>query len=261
MRRPHRIAAALLLVTAAACADGTVRVAFRPPTGARYTYRVTVTAEVATRIGDRPPRRTTEEDVFTARHAVLSTGPTGSRVEVRLEAEGQEPRTFVVRFDRAGQLAEVQRIEGIPAGILGGLGLSEIFPAAAAAPPERPLAPGDRWVIDESVDLPGSSRIQGTGRVTALGMVRGRKLATVESDYVLPVSRTADEGENRLRLDGTQRTRATSTHDVDDGAVEAVEADTTGTFAIQLLPPEGTTGPVVPGQLEVRVRSTTTRIR
>ena len=29
---------------------------------------------------------------------------------------------------------------------LGELGLSEVFPAAAGAPPDRPLAPGDRWV-------------------------------------------------------------------------------------------------------------------
>lgn len=261
MRRLTRLAIALLVLLAPACADGTVRVAFRPPTGARYTYRLTVTAEVVTRIGDRPERRTVEEDVFTAHHAVLSSGDDGSRVEVRVEAEGQETRTFIVRFDRAGVLAEVQRIEGIPADILGGLGLSELFPAAAAAPPERPLAPGDRWVIDEVVDLPGSSRLQGTGRLTALGMVDGRKLATVESDFALPVLRTADDGENRLRLDGTQRTRATSTHHLDDGAVEQVEAETTGTFALELLPPEGTTGPIVPGRLEVRVRSVTTRLR
>lgn len=236
-----------------ACRDNTVRVAFRPVTGAEYTYRVTVIADVVTRLGDRPPRRTTEEDVFTARHKVLSTSRTGSTVEVRLGAEGEEQRTFVVRLDRAGQLAEVQRIEGIPADILGGLGLSEVFPAAAAAPPDRPLAPGDRWDLD-------FDRLRGRGRLTALGMVGGRKLATVESDYVLPVTQVADRGENRLRFDGSQRTRATSTHDLADGAVEEVEAETSGTFALELLPPEGTTGPVVPGTLEVEVRSVTTRL-
>lgn len=249
-----------LLPALAACQDGTVQVAFRPPTGARYDYRVTVTAEVVTRIGNRPERRSTDEDVFTARHSVLATGSTGSRVEVRLEAAGEEPRTFVVRFDRAGQLAEVQRIEGIPADILGGLGLSEIFPAAAAAPPDRPLAPGDRWEIDERVDLPSPSRLQGTGRLTTLGVVGGRKLATVESDYVLPVGRVADDGGNRVRLDGSQRTTATSTHDLRDGAVQEVRAETTGTFTLQLLPPVGTSGPIVPGTLEVRVRSVTTRL-
>ncbi|HVF74711.1 MAG TPA: hypothetical protein VM938_06655 [Acidimicrobiales bacterium] len=246
----------LLLVASVAglagCQDGTVQVAFRPATGARYDYRVTVTAEVVTRIGDRPERRSTEDDVFTARHSVLSTGDDGSRVEVRVEAAAEEPRTFVVRLDRAGQLAEVQRIEGVPADILGGLGLSEIFPAAAAAPPERGLAPGDRW------DIQGL--VTGTGRLTALGVVGGRNLATVESDYVLPVGRVADDGGNRVRLDGSQRTTATSTHDLRDGAVQEVRAETAGTFTLQLLPPEGTSGPIVPGTLEVRVRSVTTRL-
>ena len=250
MRRTLLAVVVLLAAPLGACRDGTVRVAFRPTEGTRYTYRVTVTADVVTRLGDRPARHTTEEDVFTAHHTVLS----GGRTEVRLVAAGEEARTFVVRLDRAGQLAEVQRIEGIPADILGGLGLSEIFPAAAAAPPDRPLAPGDRW------DL-AFERLRGTGRLAALGMVGGRKLATVESDYVLPVARTADEGDNRLRFEGSQHTRATSTHDLDDGAVEEVRAETSGTFALQLLPPEGTTGPVVPGTLEVEVRSLTTRLR
>jgi hypothetical protein len=243
------VVAALLALVGGACRDGTVRVAFRPVTGAEYTYRVTVTADLVTRLGEEAPRHATEEDVFVARHKVLSSSRTGSTVEVLLEAEGEDPRTFVVRLDRAGQLAEVQRIEGIPADVLGGLGLSEVFPAAAAAPPDRPLAPGDRWDLD-------FDRLRGTGRLTALGMVGGRKLATVKSDYVLPVTQVAD----RLRFDGSQRTRATSTHDLDDGALERVEAETSGTFALELLPPEGTPGPVVPGTLEVDVRSVTTRL-
>jgi hypothetical protein len=250
----RRLLLVVVLLTGA-CRDGTVRVAFRPAADTRYAYRVTVTADVVTHLGDRPPRRRTEEDVFTAHHTVLEAGRSGSTVEVRLEAEGrgEEPRTFVVRFDRGGQLAEVQRIEGIPADVLGGLGLSEVFPAAAAAPPDRPLAPGDRWGLD-------FERLRGTGRLVALGMVDGRRLATVESDYVLPVAQTADEGGNRLRFDGSQRTRATSTHDLRDGAVYEVRAETSGTFALQLLPPEGTTGPVVPGTLEVDVRSVTKRL-
>ncbi|HEX2038813.1 MAG TPA: hypothetical protein VHF47_03660, partial [Acidimicrobiales bacterium] len=219
LRLPRRPAALLLLLPAlasAGCRDGTVRVSFRPEVGAQYAYRVRVAADVVTRIADRPVRRTTDEDVFTARHKVLAAGRAGSRVEVRLESDGQEPRTFVVRLDRAGQLAEVQRIEGFPADVLGGLGLSEIFPAAAGALPDRPLAPGDRWTIDEA----------GTGRLARLGVVDGRRRATVESDYVLPVARTTSDGERPLRLEGDQRTRATSSYDLRDGAVEHVVAET-----------------------------------
>jgi hypothetical protein len=252
LRLPRKPAALLLAaLSLGACRDGTVRVAFRPEVGARYTYRVRVAADVVTRIADRPVRRTTDEDVFTARHTVLAAGRDGSRVEVRLESEGQEPRTFVVRLDRAGRLAEVQRIEGIPADVLGGLGLSEIFPAAAGELPDRPLAPGDRWRIDRD----------GSGRLTRLGVVDGRRRATVESDYVLPVSRTTSDGERPLRLEGDQRTRATSSYDVRDGAVEHVVADTTGRFRITVLPPSGETGPGIPGRLELRLRSETRRLR
>ena len=250
------------MLASSGCRDGAVRVSFRPEVGAEYVYRVRVVAEVVTRIADRPVRRTTDDDVFTARHTVLAAGPDGSRVKVRLETEGQEDRTFEVRLDRVGQLVEVQRIEGIPADVLGGLGLSEIFPAAAGALPERPLAPGDRWTIDEAVAAgDGGGRISGSGRLARLGVVDGRRRATVESDYLLPVARTSAEGDRPLRLEGDQRTRATSSYDLRDGAVEKVEAVTTGRFRLVVLPPVGTTGPDIPGRLDLRLRSETRRIR
>lgn len=249
------------MATLAACRDGTVRVTFRPEEGARAVYRVTVAAQAVTTIAGRPERQTDEKDVFTAEHTVLAATRGGTRVEVRLSVEGREPQTFVVRVDRAGQLAEVQRIEGFPADVLGGLGLSEVFPAAATAPPNRPLAPGDRWTIDTPTDEPGAGRIRGTGRLTVLGTTGGRAQATVESDYVLPVERTTEQGGQRLRLEGEQRTRVASTHSLRDGAVEKARAETTGTFRLLLLPPPGTDAPGVPGRLVVRVRSTTVRLR
>jgi hypothetical protein len=249
-----------VLLALGGCRDGSVRVSFRPAVGGEYVYRVRVTAEVVTRIADRPVRRTTEDNVFTARHTVLAAGPNGSRVRVRLDTEGQEPRTFVVRLDRTGQLAEVQRVEGIPVDVLGGLGLSEIFPAAAGALPRRPLSPGDRWTIDEAAAESGG-RITGAGRLTRLGVVDGRRRATVESDYVLPVARTTSQGDRPLRLEGTQRTRATSSYNLGDGAVEKVEAETSGRFRLVVLPAGDDTGPGIPGRLELLLRSETRRVR
>lgn len=268
MRPPHRrpslpllLAAASLACSLAACRDGAVRVAFRPEERSRADYRVTVEARVVTVIADRPERRTEEADVFTARHTVLDAGDDGTDVEVRLESEGEEPRSFVVRLDRAGQLVEVQRIEGIPADALGELGLSEIFPAAAAAPPDRPLAPGDRWSIDEPVAAEGRARIRGRGRLVELTVADGRRQATIESEYVLPVDRETEESGRPLRLQGEQRTRVTTTHDVADGSVVSAVAETTGRFRLLLLAPAGGDGPPVPGRVEVDVRSTTTRLR
>lgn len=252
--------AALTLVLGA-CQDDTVRVTFQPRPGARYDYRVEVRAVAVATVGEEPARRTEADDVFDAQHAVLDAGPAGTRVEVRLSQPGGEPRTFVVRLDRAAQLAEVQSVEGLPASALGGVGLSEIFPAAAAAPPDRPLSPDERWAIDEPVKVatPEPSRLTGRGRLAALGVEDGHEVATVDSTYRLPVRRIADERYGRLELNGTQDTRATTTYDLGDGAVVSVRAHTTGTYDITILPPPGTAGSPVPGKLVVEVTSVTRR--
>ena len=263
MRRPVCTLAVLSLgLLASACDPDTVRVAFRPQTDARYEYAVEVHSEAETRIADGEPRRTVERFVLNLEHDVLEAGPQSSTVEVRLDSPGIGVRTFVARLDRAGQLAEVERIEGLPAQVLGDLGISEIFPAAAAAPPDRPLSPGDRWTIDAPVDLPGLApgRLRGNGRLTALGVIDGRDVATVESVVVLTVPQAAVDPGGRFVLGGTQSTTSTATQALADGAVEEVRAVTRGRFDLTVLPPPGTSGPAVPGTLVVEVRSHTRRI-
>jgi hypothetical protein len=259
-----RLAAVLLvaLVGLAGCGDDTVRIAFTPETGARYSYRVEVESTTFTEVEGTQPVRRHDEFVLQAAHHVLSADGDSSRVQVTLRDAGGNSRRFVVRLDRAGQLAEVQRIEGLPARALGSLGLSEIFPAAAGAPPDRRLAPGDRWRVDDPVELPGQAptRLSGTGRLTALGVVEGREVATVENRFVLAVEGTSDLELGRFRLVGSQTTTSTSSHDLADGAVEEVTAVTRGRFRLMLLPPDGEDGPEVPGTLRVEVRSKTRRV-
>ena len=237
-------------------ADG-VRLAFRPAAGSQYSYRIEVHAEVVTRIGDTEPRRRVDDDVFTAEHAVLDAG----RVRVRLSGSGEPTRTFEVRLDRGGLLAEVERIEGLPASALGTLGLSEIFPAAAGAPPDRLLAPGQRWQVNEPVALPGAlpSRLMGSGRLIELGVVDGVDVARFETTYTLPVERTSEEAQGRIVLRGSQVVKALSTSGVGDGAVVSASTETRGRFTLQLLPRDG--GAAVPGELEIVVRSETRRTR
>ena len=246
------------LAAVAACGTGTVKVAYRPVPGDRATFKVDVSVRAVTRIGQQPARRTSDHEVFTATHEVLGTGDDGSQVRVRLMAPGADPRTYVVRIDRAAQLAEVQLVEGLPASVLGDLGLSEIFPAAAAAPPRRPIHPGDRWTIDDSVSLggPGRSQLTGAGRLVSLGILHGHKVATLETHYRLPVDRTTGTS----RLVGTQSTVATATRRLSDGTIEEEKADTTATYAVSVAPPPGTDGPTIPGTLEVEIHSTTHRL-
>lgn len=273
--------AAGLCAAGAGCADGTVRIVSQPAVGGTARYRISVRAVTVTTIGDEAPRRRTSTSVLVARHRVLESGPDGTKVEVRLQQQGGNATTFVVRLDRAAQLVEVERIEGLPAGALGDLGLSEIFPAAAAAPPRHPLAPGETWAIEGPVLVDdsaatgesgspgdasaaggeaGPARLVGRGRLVSLGVAGGRQLANVDSRYTLPVRRTAADSGGRLTLEGTLATRSRVAYDLGDNEIASVQARSTGRYVVTLLPPPGASGTAVPGTLVVEVSSTSRRV-
>lgn len=260
-RRCIAAATAALAALLAACEPNTVSVSYRPEAGTRYRYAVTVDSDAVTRLAGQDAERTTRTTDLQVRHRVIGTGRSNAEVEVRLDPSSGPTRTFVVRFDRAAQVTEVERVEGLPAEVLGDLGLSELFPAAAGAPPDRPLAPGDRWAIDEPLRLTGlrSTRLRGQGRVVALGVIDGREVATLATTYRLPVRRTVDDPLGQLILDGEQETTTRTTRDLQDGAVQEATATTVGRFRVTVLPPPGTTGTPVEGTLTVTVTSRTRR--
>lgn len=238
-----------------------MRVTYRPRPGSVAVYRVRVHAVVTTTIADRPPTRTEDDETFVARHAVLKRGTRESEVRVRLTSTGTETRTFVVTIDRAGQLAAVKSVEGLAADLLGGLGISEVFPAAAGAPPDRPLHPATSWTIDEPVALaPGDeSRLVGTGRVTGFGVVHGRHLITLSTSYSLAAHHANQQSTGTIVLDGTASTMQRTSRDVSDGVVESADATTTGRFTLAVHP-DATVGVALPGRLTLEVRSETRRI-
>lgn len=243
-----------------ACAGDTVRLRFVPAAGERAEYRIEVRAESVTAIGDGEARSAVDETVLVARHEVLESGEEGSTVEVRLSERDGPASTFLVRLDGHGRPVEVRQTEGAAAAA--DLGLSELFPGAAGVPPERALAPGDRWTIDAPVALaaPVPARLAGEGRLVALEAAGGRHLARVDSDYRLPVQRHAEGPAGRLLLDGSLTTTARVAYDLDDGVVHSVRARTTGRYRLTLLPPDGVGGVPVPGTLAVDVESTTRRV-
>ena len=257
------LAGALLasLALLPSCGEDTVRLSFVPAAGERVEYRIRVRAETVTTVGGEPARRTVDDTELVASHEVLESGGDGSRVSVRLSEEGKAASVFVVRLDERGRPAEVRQTEGAAAGVAD-LGLSELFPGAAGVPPERRLAPGERWTIDAPVALagPGRARLAGEGRLVALEAVDGRRLARVESGYRLPVRRTAEETGGRLVLDGSLDTTARVAYDLDDDVVHSVRAHTTGRYRVTLLPPDGVGGAPVPGTIVVDLDSTTRRV-
>lgn len=249
-------------LASSSCRAETVRLSFRPRPGARYAYRVDVHAVTTTRLGDGPPRRTVDDLAFTAQQSVIAVDATGTRVAVRVLTAAGAVRNFVVHLDRGAQLTSIERTEDLPATELSGLSLTEVFPAAAGTPPERPLRPGQRWNVDRPVALPGAapSRLVGTGRLVALGTVKGRKLATVTSSERLVVRRHATGADGRVLITGRQTTDATTTRSAADGAVESMTAATAGMFSLSVSG-EDSTGAPVTGTLQLELHSTTRRLR
>lgn len=268
LRRLRRVGArAVLTLTLATavvgltgCREGTVRLTFRPKVGAVYRYQVEVRTTTEVSIGGATPERREEDVVLTAEHTVLRAGDDGVQVRVLLQEPGAPDRVFEVMFDRAAQLEEVQSIEGLPDERLGTLGIAEIFPAAAGAPPDRPLAPGATWDIDDAIQLPQTqpdTRLRGSGRLVELDDVGGKRVARLASAARLPLESALPSPNGSLRLKGEQSTDYAATHDLDDGSVRDATSSTIGRFDLELAPPIGQGDKPVEGSLVVEVDSHT----
>lgn len=265
---PHRryrlllgvVALALALTGLPSCAEGTVRLTFRPEVGDTYRYEVQVRTVSEVTLGTAAADRREEDVVLVAEHTVLQSGDDGVQVRVRLQEPGAPDRIFEVVFDRAAQLEQVQSIDGVPDERLGMLGVSEIFPAAAGAPPDRRLEPGASWTIDDAIQLPGgaaATQLTGSGRLVELGVVDGEGVARLASVARLPLESEVPSPTGTLRLQGLQITDYSATHDLDDGAVREATSNTVGNFKIELLPPAGQELEPVAGSLLVEVSSHT----
>lgn len=251
------VAAAVALVASTACRPDTVRLAYRPSVGEVAGYAVRTETETEVEIPGEPVRRANRVLTLVATHTVVANDPDGARVRVVLDVPGQPARQLVVRLDRSAQLREVVAAAVTLPGDLDDLGLPELFPPAAGAPPARPLRLGDRWRIAETVRLPGQgpTRLTGSGELAALGTENGRRVARVRWRNDLDVARSTATGGLRLALRGRQRTVGTTTYDIDDGSVVAARALTTGDFRVVLRPPADAGAPPPTGSFRLTVRS------
>lgn len=248
-----------MLAVLAGCRPGTVAVSFRPDAGATYRYDVDVKSVSTTTLEGHRPDRKTEQVRLVAEHTVLDAGPHGVRLRILVGEPGSVAQIFVVRFNRAAQLESIESTEGASTEVAGVLGVPEIFPAAAGAPPGRRLAPGDTWSSTREVSVPGAdrpSRLRVRGRLVELGRVGDEDVARIRTTADLPLRATSDS----LDLDGHQRITQRATYDIDDGAVRSAHATTVGRFTVKVRPPAGTSAAPVPGTLEVRLTSTTRRL-
>ena len=262
---PRLIFVFLLPVLAAGgltgCEKEAVNVAFRPEPGASYRYEIKVQSVTTTLLGDEPPERSVDDVTLESRDTVLSAAPGEVKVRVQLRRVGSPDRTFLVRFDRAAQLAGVDAVDGLPPAVLGPVGFPEFLPAAATAPPDRPLSPGEKWKIDATPTLPGaeSVRLQGSGRLMKVMTSGGRRVASMKAQTRLPLSSTTQLGDTTVAINGTETTESTATRAVADGVVQDANSVTRGTYDLVLSPQPGS-GSSVTGTMTVEIRSQTRRL-
>lgn len=261
-----RLALLLLPALAAgaltACADDeSVHVGFRPPAGAIYRYEIKVQSVTTTVLGDEAPERSVDEITLESQDTVLSAGPEEVKVQVQLRRAGSPDRTFRVRFDRAAQLAGVDSVDGLPPEVLGPVGLPEFLPAAATAPPDRALSPGEKWKISATPTLPGTgaTRLEGTGRLVKVTTAGGRKVASIKAQTRLPLSNTSRVGDATITISGTESTESTATRTLGDGVVEEASSVTTGAYDLVVSPKPGG-GQPVKGTMSVEIRAQTRRL-
>lgn len=256
----RRLALFLLLPAVAAggltaCEEESVHVGFRPEAGASYRYEIKVQSVTTTVLGDEAPERSVDEVTLESRDTVLSAAPEEVRMQVVLVRAGSPDRTFLVRFDRAHQLAGVDLVDGLPPEVLGPVGLPAVMPAAATAPPDRPLSPGEKWKIDATAS---AVRLQGTGRLVKVSTVDGRKVASIKAETSVPLSGTSQMGGAKVTLSGTERTESTASRALADGVVEEASSVTTGTYDL-VLTSAGSTAPVR-GTMAVEIKAQTRRL-
>jgi hypothetical protein len=254
--------ALVLVLVLAGCRPDTVRIAYHPDAGSRAVYDVRVRTDTVLSLAGRDPVRRSSTARVRATQTVLGTDTSGAtRVQVRVERAGSSPRTFVALLDGAAHVRAIESVEGLPASVLGDVGLPELVPSAASVVPDASLRPGQGWAIDVLLTLPGTapSRLRGSGRLVSLGVVDGHDVGVVRATTRTDVDRTTSVAEGRIRVDGTQSTTSTTRHALSDGSVVEASSVTSASFAVTLSPPAGTPGQPVDGTLRVVVRSTVSR--
>jgi hypothetical protein len=262
-RSAYLLVPALAVGGLTACSkQSSVHVGFRPAAGATYRYEIKVQSVTTTVLGDDAPERSTDDLTLESQDTVLSAAPEEVKVRVQLMRAGSPDRTFQVRFDRGAQLAGVDAVDGLPPGVLGPVGLPEFLPAAATAPPDRPLSPGEKWKIDATTPATAGTervRLEGTGRLVKVTTSGGRKVASIKAETSVPLSSTSRVGDATATLTGTERTESTATRSLADGVVQDASSVTRGTYNLVLTPQPGGGAPVT-GTMAVEIRAQTRRL-
>jgi len=251
---------------ATACRPPGVRLAFAPPLGTILRYRAHVVSTLSVTVPGAPVSTTKAVRDIMATEVLIGRQGSVSIVLVQLfpaaPVTSGQPVTLRARIDRQASLVGLEEAgpggggpgaNGAPAG----LALQGVVPAALGAPADRPLATGSGWDINSGLVLQGlaPARVHGRGRLVALGVRNGERVAVSRVRAVLDVA--PDGALESPALRGHEMTSATVTRTLRDGAVARATSVASGRFELLDLARAGT--PVI-ARIDVEVRTTSTRL-
>jgi hypothetical protein len=251
---PRRLTTALLLVVGAAvagCRSHTVTLAFAPEVGDQYRYRYEVEATITRALEGSEPEVTDVRTTLRVEEAVLEVTPAGVRAEVTLRRDGGAPRSSEVRLDRAGTVRGIDLVEGQRLEVFGLGDLSGVLDTLDL--PTGPLAPGDRWSLDEEA-------LEGDGRLARLGVIDGQDVAVVVTRTVEPIERTVPSGTTTAALQGSLRADGTLAYDLADGSLRRATSRARGEVDARIAPPPGVDADAVLGTIAYDIHIRVTRL-
>ena len=244
------IAGAVALL--AACRPDTVSLDARPEVGDTYTIRYDIDAEVTSVVEGQAPETTTLSTRLDTEQVVAEVDAEGTVVSLTVRADGGPTQRLRVRLDRAGSLAAVEQVEGLPAGAFG-LGPDSLLPSSAGTVPRGPVRIGDEWDLGQRLDAGGA-------RLVGLGRIDGAEVATVHADLLQRLDEVATVVGSEVALTGSLRSTATTTYDLADGSVRRATSRTSGTVDALVQPPRGVEALPVPAVITIDLRVRATRL-
>ena len=251
-RRPLAVLLAVATLGVVGCRSDTVELGFEPEPGATYRYRYEIEATVTRQVEGESARTTLVQMTFESEQTVVEEADGGTLMEITLTAEGAPPHTARVVIDRAGSLEAFQQVDGLPADEVG-LPTGALLAAAATEPPDRPLAIGDDWEVDEGT-------VSGEGHLDRLGVLDGEPAAIVETTILEVLAETTERLGSAVGLDGDLRSVTTTAFDVGDGSVRRSLTDSEGTVDVVVSPPADVQTAPVQAVVTYELEVTTTRL-
>ena len=155
-----------------------------------------------------------------------------------LPSPGLDPRSFSLRAGPNGEVLEVLRVDGVPAGVLDN---DQIGLIATYRPP-LPLEPvqlNGAWNAEQQLELPSVfQQVATIGRLTRLDRDAEGRIALLSFSGSGPLVRSIALPQGQAELTGSTQIAIDAQFDIDEGSLRRADSSTAGHFNVRVLPPD-----------------------